>query len=408
MGAIVLKFRAFLILCLFFISISFMSRSIVDADEGQVEFIPFADTYTDVFEPLTNYGGSYYLNIAYNEFAIQTIWLKFNLSHVPDGAIVDNATLRIFPTLVTATHEVSAYFRSNNSWDEYTINLIDQPEFDDEVLDTVFVGMPNKWYNWNVTNAVRKALDGVFSSSDVLTIVLKQTQWHFSYRQLQVVSREYGIRVSLYIHWSGSVIPEISILSPKNKTYAIKEVPLIFTANEPISWIAYSLDSQINTTISDNTSITDLSEGIHTIKMYANNTLGYMGYSGIVSFTVDTIRPNIEVLSPKNKTYTVNSVSLTFTIDEPISWIAYSLDSNLNVTITGNTTLHGLSDGSHSLVVYVQDVAGNTRTSETAYFSVETPQPELFSSEIVAVIVIVAAVGAVVLIYLAKKVKQQS
>jgi len=324
MGAIVLKFRAFLILCLFFISISFMSRSIVDADEGQVEFIPFADTYTDVFEPLTNYGGSYYLNIAYNEFAIQTIWLKFNLSHVPDGAIVDNATLRIFPTLVTATHEVSAYFCSNNSWDEYTINLIDQPEFDDEVLDTVFVGMPNKWYNWNVTNAVRKALDGVFSGSDILTIVLKQTQWHFSYRQLQVVSREYGIRVSLYIHWSGSVIPEISILSPKNKTYAIKEVPLIFTANEPISWIAYSLDS------------------------------------------------------------------------------------NLNVTITGNTTLHGLSDGSHSLVVYVQDVAGNTRTSETAYFSVETPQPELFSSEIVAVIVIVAAVGAVVLIYLAKKVKQQS
>jgi hypothetical protein len=179
----------------------------VNAQEGQVEFVPCADTYTDILDPLSNYGGSNHLNIAYNEYAIQTIWLKFNLSHVPDGAIVDNATLKVFPTVVTVTHEISAHSCSTNSWEEYTINFINQPEFDEAALDTALVGMPNRWYNWNVTEAVEKSLNGVFNASDMLTIVLKQTQWHVSFRLLQIVSREYGIRVTLYVHWS-DVIPE--------------------------------------------------------------------------------------------------------------------------------------------------------------------------------------------------------
>ena len=203
-----LRTKRLLPLYILLISISFSMFNLkVNANEGQVEFVPFADTYTDVLDPLSNYGGSYYLSIAYNEYAIQTTWLKFNLSHVPDGAIVDNATLKIFPTIVTVTHEVSAHFCSNNSWEEYTINLINQPEFDETALDTTLVGMPDRWYNWNVTDAVRKSLNGVFNASDMVTIVLKQTQWHLSFRRLQIVSREYGIRVTLYVHWS-DVVPE--------------------------------------------------------------------------------------------------------------------------------------------------------------------------------------------------------
>jgi hypothetical protein len=177
------------------------------ASAGQVEFVPIADTYTDIMDPMANFGGSYYLSIAYNEYAIQTVWLKFNLSHVPDGAVVDNATLKVFPTVVTITHDISAYFCPNNSWEEYTINFLNQPEFDNVALDTMLIGMPNRWYRWNVTSAVRKALDGVFNASDMLTIVLEQTNWHLSFRQLQIVSREYGIRVTLYVHWT-DVVPE--------------------------------------------------------------------------------------------------------------------------------------------------------------------------------------------------------
>ncbi len=79
--------------------------------------------------------------------------------------------------------------------------------------------------------------------------------------------------------------------------------------------------------------------------------------------------PAISIVSPENKTYDTTDIPLTFTVDESVLWMAYSLDGQANVTITGNTTLSGLSDGSHNLIVYTKDAAGSTGTSEIIYFS---------------------------------------
>ncbi|MFQ6074435.1 MAG: hypothetical protein ACE5KC_04360, partial [Candidatus Bathyarchaeia archaeon] len=78
-------------------------------------------------------------------------------------------------------------------------------------------------------------------------------------------------------------------------------------------------------------------------------------------------------------------------------------DGQMNVTISGNTTLSALSNGSHSLVVYAKDTAGNTGASETISFSIEPPtgepppaEPlpaELFPMWIAAIMVIIAAFG---------------
>jgi len=115
-----------------------------------------------------------------------------------------------------------------------------------------------------------------------------------------------------------------------------------------------------------------------------------------------TIPPTVSIVSPENKTYNVKDVPLTFTVNEAASWIGYSLDGQMNVTITGNTTLTGLSDGSHSLVVHANDTAGNTGASEIIYFTIETqpePQPaEPFPTWIVAVIVIVVIALVAVLV----------
>ncbi len=50
--------------------------------------------------------------------------------------------------------------------------------------------------------------------------------------------------------------PSISILSPENKSYTVKDVPLTFTVNETASWIGYSLDGQANETITGNVTLT--------------------------------------------------------------------------------------------------------------------------------------------------------
>jgi parallel beta-helix repeat protein len=92
----------------------------------------------------------------------------------------------------------------------------------------------------------------------------------------------------------------------------------------------------------------------------------------------DTTSPAISVISPENKTYSVNNVSLTFAVSESTSWICYSLDGQANVTITKNETMTGLSVGSHSITMYAKDVAGNVGASETIHFTIAQeaePQP---------------------------------
>jgi fibronectin type 3 domain-containing protein len=90
--------------------------------------------------------------------------------------------------------------------------------------------------------------------------------------------------------------------------------------------------------------------------------------------TVTYTQPEISILSPENTTYTTSTVPLTFTITKTASWIGYSLDSQVNVTIIGNTTITSLSEGTHNVTVYANDTAGNMGSSDIVYFTVNPPK----------------------------------
>ncbi len=198
-----------------------------------------------------------------------------------------------------------------------------------------------------------------------------------------------------------TIQPNISILSPIDKTYAVADVPLTFTVSESTSWIGYSLDGQANVTITGNTVLADLSDGSHSLTVYASDTAGNMVASGTFSFSIDTTAPTITITSPENKSYVTPNIPLTFTIDESVSWVAYSLDGQANATISGNITLTALSDGSHSLIVYARDIAGHTGVSETILFTVSIPQ-EPFPNWAIATIAAIVIVVAALLIYFTK------
>jgi hypothetical protein len=85
----------------------------------------------------------------------------------------------------------------------------------------------------------------------------------------------------------------------------------------------------------------------------------------------DTTPPVVTIIYPWNRTFYKSSLDLNFTVNEPTSWIGYSLDNKPNVNITGNTTLTGLSNSSHNVIVYATDLAGNTGSNAT-YFTVTT------------------------------------
>ncbi|MEM2293950.1 MAG: hypothetical protein QXX41_11815 [Nitrososphaerota archaeon] len=114
----------------------------------------------------------------------------------------------------------------------------------------------------------------------------------------------------------------------------------------------------------------------------------------------------IRIISPINGTSYAGSVSLIFSVNRPVVWMGYSLDGQANITITGNTTLTGLSDGTHSLIVYATDTDGNTGASETVYFNIKTQQYESFPHVWVVAAALVTATSAATLIAYFTKIKR--
>ena len=186
----------------------------------------------------------------------------------------------------------------------------------------------------------------------------------------------------------GTVAPKIVITSPENKTY--KEVSLGFVANRGISWMGYSLDGQANITISSGLELTNLTQGEHNVVIYANDTAGNMGISNIVYFSIDIDAPQIVILAPTNQSYDATDIRLTFTLDEEVMSLQYSLDGQEPQEIIGNVTLVALSNGGHYVTVYATDDLGNS-SQETVYFNISPFPTLLLVAAIVTIIIFVAA-----------------
>jgi N-acetylneuraminic acid mutarotase len=168
----------------------------------------------------------------------------------------------------------------------------------------------------------------------------------------------------------GTVPPELRVLSPENVTYTSDSVELVLSVNRPTTWIGYSLDDRVNVTVKGDAVLSELLEGQHRLIVYVNDTFGNLVSSGAVYFSVDTLPPRLVVLSPENRSYGESDVQLAFTVDEPVSWIGYSLDGRDNVTVTANVTLAVLQNGSHNITFYATDIAGHNGTSGTVYFNI--------------------------------------
>ena len=187
----------------------------------------------------------------------------------------------------------------------------------------------------------------------------------------------------------GMVAPRVQITSPENKTYS--EISLAFTVNRGTEWMGYSLDNQANVTIQAETKLSGLSQGAHNVTIYANDSLGNMGSSNTVFFSVDTLPPNIQIMLPQNQSYDSTDIQLTFTVNEAVTYLAYSLDGQENVKINGNVTLPALSNGFHRLTLNATDEVGNS-AEKTVSFNI-APFPIVAVAAAAAIVIIALATG---------------
>jgi hypothetical protein len=80
-------------------------------------------------------------------------------------------------------------------------------------------------------------------------------------------------------------LPRIEVASPENTTYNENSIPLSFVT-EHVSQIIYNIDGQDTVTISGNTTISSLSNGLHNITFCASDTFGNIGSPETINFTV--------------------------------------------------------------------------------------------------------------------------
>jgi len=234
----------------------------------------------------------------------------------------------------------------------------------------------NSWSNLDSMPILRDHL-GVASINDMLYVIggFNGTNWVNTMEQFKPL--RYGL-----------VPPMVQITAPENKTY--RDVPLAFTVNRNTHWAGYSIDGETNITIGSQKTLYGLSQGVHRIVIYANDSSGNMGSSNTVYFSVDTEGPIIDIIAPINQAaYSSADIELIFTLNEPVSDLSYSLNGEEKITLAGNVTLPSLPSGGHRLTIYATDEVGNS-SEETVYFNIEQ-FPFVYVIAVIVIIIIVAA-----------------
>jgi hypothetical protein len=207
-----------IVVCLVFLFLLCIKIPLAVAQAGETTLKPTDDTYADSDKPYslgdqTDFIIDYYQ--WFNMTVESMIWLKFNLSSIPDEAIVDNATVHLHkngevmvrPAAMTS-FEVSAHSCSNETWTEQTLTYYNMPSYNTTSMDSETVGFSVGWYNWSVLDAVRTALN---NTAKTVTIVLEPS--YDFYQPIAFDSKEAPIVNStdyapeLTVHWS-SVVPE--------------------------------------------------------------------------------------------------------------------------------------------------------------------------------------------------------
>ncbi|MEM2940600.1 MAG: DNRLRE domain-containing protein [Thermoproteota archaeon] len=120
-------------------------------------FSPIADTVVFEAVPNNNYGSETYLvvrsEVGYN---VRT-FIRFDLSSIPPGSVIDSALLYLFMNdAPTSSRTVQCHRVTGGSWTEAGITWNNQPDATIYVTSSTTGTSDNVWRNFVVTSSVRK------------------------------------------------------------------------------------------------------------------------------------------------------------------------------------------------------------------------------------------------------------
>ncbi|MDP3027329.1 MAG: hypothetical protein Q8N63_06480, partial [Nanoarchaeota archaeon] len=181
-----------------------------------------------------------------------------------------------------------------------------------------------------------------------------------------------------------TIYPQINLTYPTNISYASIQTQINYTRSDlNIVSCWYSLDNGITNSTPDtncyNFSSLNSGQGSKTWVVYINDSAGNEN-SSLVSFTVDTISPDVAIVSPANNTNSSDTgLDVNYTRGSDVQSCWYSNDTYaVNTTLAGciNITTVTWSEGQHNVTVWVNDSAGN-KNSSFVRFTIDTIKPNV-------------------------------
>jgi len=150
-------------------------------------------------------------------------------------------------------------------------------------------------------------------------------------------------------------------------------------SNSSIGVANYTWNTYINIT---NTTL--YPEGIYNVTVIAQDSVGN-NQTAYGTFRIDRSAPGIVLTAPANRTnFSTTYLTFNYTVyDNYVSYPTCNLTINssvVNVSLVPNATLHTvlvqpISQGTHFWNVTCRDTAGNSNTSETRSFTIDTSAP---------------------------------
>ncbi|MFT4309545.1 MAG: LamG-like jellyroll fold domain-containing protein [Candidatus Woesearchaeota archaeon] len=190
--------------------------------------------------------------------------------------------------------------------------------------------------------------------------------------------------IDLYSFVVDTVPPLIDIISPQNITYNDPNILVNISVTElHIETILFTNSTGQNETYT--TPDTRLwNEGPNTMIVYANDSAGNINTT-TVTFTVDTVLPEIQLINPVNNS-NINRSEVIFSVasTKELSWCGLSVNGADNITMDINGTGNGASytnstmpDNNYNFIVYCNDTVNNYGNTQLKHFLIDTIYPSV-------------------------------
>ncbi len=234
---------------------------------------------------------------------------------------------------------------------------------------------------------------------------LNSNQWYFYSNQTSLSDGTYNFTVfaedGLSLVDSGvrsvnvdSNAPSLEIISPLAQIYSTNSSSFNVSSNENLSFCKFSLDNwQTNYTMNSFNSTyfyyinSSMLEGSYTAKFWCNDSYNHINDTESVTFEIDTLSPDLTIVSPLNQAYTNNSINFEVQSNKNLSFCKFSLDNwqtnytmQINSSLTdANYTNSSVADGSYTAKFWCNDTSGYESNPTSISFSVDTVAPLITS-----------------------------